>query len=426
MKNSFILNVLTLLTIGVLIAGCSRQTTAEETDDTVVSPSRVTETSLTVTSTSELRVPTTKSPTMIPTLKVETTHNEIIAFSTGSPNGIFTISPNDGTLTELITRNPGIVIFGVPSWSPLGDKIVFYLDDNGKQNLFIMKSDGTNFEAIPRYKAVGYGNPAWSPDGEHIVYSTTKENYILDADGIQKIITIDENRALVYPAWSPDGEHIAFLSREPGDEDKGLRIFIVGKTGGKAVSLTDAIARHNRISWSPDGRKILFSEGCGYISVVDISSGQITQLTTQSSYGDSDPAWSPDGKYIAFVRDLHNDTCNFNTIDKGDLFIMSADGKELKQLTKSQWVRTPSWWPLVLMQSGWKYEVTKAGANLNVRESPSQTATSLTKLPQGEIFTALDGPVKADNYDWWLIRTEDGIEGWIVDVPGWYMLESAP
>jgi dipeptidyl aminopeptidase/acylaminoacyl peptidase len=414
----------------IILTACGPAPAATNAPATETLPPTRHVTPLRETSTSELIIPTTLSSIVIATMQVEVAENELIAFSTEAPSGIFTISPGNGTLTQLIVGGPGYVDFGAPAWSPLGDQIAFYLDDNGKQNFFMMNSDGTKLDfAFPKKKGAARGGPEWSPDGEYILYSTTEGNYILGADGLPKEFNNIEGRGMGALTWSPDGEHIAFLSKDTYDKDTvntGFKLFMMDKDGGNVVALTDAIVRRHQISWSPDGRKIVFSEGCGNISVVDVSSKQITQLTAPTSYADSDPAWSPDGNYIVFVRDLHNRICHFNTINNGDLFIMSADGKEIKQLTKSQEIRTPSWWPLVIMQSEWKYEVTKAGANLNVRESPSQTAVSLAKLPQGAIFTALDGLVKADGYDWWHIRTEDGAEGWMVDVPGWYMLESAP
>jgi uncharacterized protein YgiM (DUF1202 family) len=73
----------------------------------------------------------------------------------------------------------------------------------------------------------------------------------------------------------------------------------------------------------------------------------------------------------------------------------------------------------------WKYSVTKAGSNLNVRDSAATSAQSLGKLQQGQVFTVLDGPQTAGGYAWWHIRSDTGIDGLIVDVPGWYMFASA-
>lgn len=70
--------------------------------------------------------------------------------------------------------------------------------------------------------------------------------------------------------------------------------------------------------------------------------------------------------------------------------------------------------------------MTKAGSNLNVRESSATSAKFLTQLPQGAIFTALAGPREADGYSWLHIRTGDRIRGWRVDVQGCYVFETTP
>ena len=74
---------------------------------------------------------------------------------------------------------------------------------------------------------------------------------------------------------------------------------------------------------------------------------------------------------------------------------------------------------------GIAYEITKAGNDLNLRTSPTLSSGFLKKLRIGDVITILDGPVQADGYTWWKMRTVDAVEGWAVDVPGWYAPVSA-
>jgi hypothetical protein len=186
----------------------------------------------------------------------------------------------------------------------------------------------------------------------------------------------------------------------------------------------------SQLSWSPDGNKIAFRsfEGCGDINILDLLTGKISNLTKTPGVVEQDPAWSPDGNYIAFSKAFYS-PCGQNDVNAyggDDIYIMHANGQGVTQLTFGTGGYQPAWWPTVILQPNWKYSVTKAGSNLNIRESATASAKSLVKLQQGDIFTALDGPVSADNYQWWHVRTDSGVEGWCVDVPGWYVFESAP
>ena len=81
---------------------------------------------------------------------------------------------------------------------------------------------------------------------------------------------------------------------------------------------------------------------------------------------------------------------------------------------------------IISFSVGWFVSrVTKAGSGLNTRELPSTSAKSLIQLKQGEVFQVLEGPMDADGYHWWRVHTDRGIEGWCVDVPGWYMFNSS-
>ncbi|NJK79749.1 MAG: SH3 domain-containing protein [Chloroflexaceae bacterium] len=55
----------------------------------------------------------------------------------------------------------------------------------------------------------------------------------------------------------------------------------------------------------------------------------------------------------------------------------------------------------------------EGGKNLNRRDNPGIGTNVLDSLPPGTALTLLEGPVPADNYTWWRIRTNDGREGWV-------------
>ncbi len=364
----------------------------------------------------------TATPMITFTSGTDISENALIAFE-----GVLTIEvvpAAGGTPVVVIEYVTGVGYYESPSWSPAGDRIAFSFDNMSGPRLYVINRDGSGLHILR--DNVRYGRPSWSPDGESIAYDTDQGIYITDADGVT-LRHIQESPWLEFPTWSPDGKKLALVGSSTSYYAP-YNIYLVDSDGKNLHTVTDAIAADSRLSWSPDGKEIAFSsyKGCGDINVLNLATGMITNLTNTMSLTEIDPAWSPDGNYIAYSRD-YSASCAQNGVPASGgsgLFIMRADGQGEKRLT--EYGSQPSWWPTVLLRQDWRYTITPAGSNLNVRETYSASARSLTKLKQGAIFTALEGPVSEDAYNWWRVRTEDGIEGWIVDVPGWYMFESAP
>lgn len=187
--------------------------------------------------------------------------------------------------------------------------------------LFFRNQDSTNTPIVTRTAQItrwsGLDNfPAISPDGNSLAYSSDQsgnfEIYVkpLASDAKEIQITGDGNQNF-QPAFSPDGQRIAFHSKTRGG------IWIIPVSGGTAKQLTNF---GTNPAWSPDGQQIAFQSGAitdlGAVSrtlppsvlwLVPANGGEPYQLTRAGSPlgGHSSPAWSPDGKRIAFnVGDL--------------------------------------------------------------------------------------------------------------------------
>ena len=122
-------------------------------------------------------------------------------------------------------------------------------------------------------------------------------------------------------------------------------IYVMNANGSGQTKLTNGGAYHFDPAWSPDGRKIAFVTSAGTLGSAQIStmnangSGQ-TKLTT--TIAASEPAWSPDGKKIAFTA--YDSSGGSHTI-----YLMNADGSGQKQLTNTDPTqgqdRSPTWSP---------------------------------------------------------------------------------
>jgi dipeptidyl aminopeptidase/acylaminoacyl peptidase len=238
------------------------------------------------------------------------------------------------------------------------------------------------------------GAPAISPDGKWVAYTVSS----IDAEknehesavwrvaraGGDPLRMTGEGSYASTPRWSPDGRYLSFLAAR-GDD--ATQVWALNRLGGEAQPLTAVDSGVEAYEWAPDGRRLalvikdrdpsevaaedgegkgadtpkpwvidrlLFKmDGAGYLDrrrthlyVFEIESKKLTQLTG-GDFDDSEPAWAPDGRSLAFVSNRSdNPDANYNS----DIWLTSADKPNLKKsprrLTNSPGPdQSPSWSP---------------------------------------------------------------------------------
>jgi dipeptidyl aminopeptidase/acylaminoacyl peptidase len=244
--------------------------------------------------------------------------------------------------------------------------------------------------------------PELSPDGQWVAYSVRtrmlKEDkseqrlWMVSTHGGDPIPMTAEGVSSAHPRWSPDGKYLAFLSARNGGKNQ---VWLLDRRGGEAERLTEVAQGLNDFEWSPDSTRLVLilqdprpedleaakdkdkdkekppakpktpppfvidrlqfkEDNAGYLDrrrdhlyVFDVASKKSTQVTS-GDFDDTDPAWSPDGKSLAFTsnRSTPDPDRNYNF----DIWVVAAGntdkGAHLTQVTTNPGPdRQPAWSP---------------------------------------------------------------------------------
>ncbi|MSO45384.1 MAG: hypothetical protein EXQ59_01260 [Acidobacteria bacterium] len=224
-----------------------------------------------------------------------------------------------------------------PAWSPDGRSIAYTSYRRGPGHIFISNIFQGTLDELT--KGPGDGEnwlPAWSPDGTRVAFTSTRDGnseiYVANRDGSNVRRLTNHPSIDSTPTWAPSGTQIAFTSDRTGTP----QIYIIGvdsfglrKVSGESYA--------DRPTWSPPPyNEIAYAarSGPGFdIKVMELATGQVRQLTFGEGSNES-PAYSPNGRHIAFTS---------TRTGKWQIFTMSRDGKNLKQVTNAGNNRRPDW-----------------------------------------------------------------------------------
>jgi serine/threonine-protein kinase len=218
---------------------------------------------------------------------------------------VWVLDSEVGTTTPVTSET---TIEEAPRMSPDGQRLLFYSNRTGTDQLWTMDLESGGLDQISRE---GAHEGSWSPDGRYVAYGgfgTTQGLTVQDVT-TGAVRTFVPHLLVSHPAFSPHGQSIAFRGRD--GRPSGALYFPVRRSQLYLLSLEDESLRliptpegdSGMPAWSADGGKVYFQlerQGAVTLWDVDIESGQFSRIPTGGD-DDAHPAVSPDGRQILFL-----------------------------------------------------------------------------------------------------------------------------
>ncbi|NQV02227.1 MAG: PD40 domain-containing protein [Bacteroidia bacterium] len=252
--------------------------------------------------------------------------------------------------TENLTNNPAQDIF--PMWT--GDKIYFCSDRDRSMNLFAYDLKSKEIRKLTNYTnfdvkfpslgddAIVYENGGYiyifdldteqstkldvriandfitgrnqlkdaskiinsftiSPDGKRLGFDARGDIFTVPVtSGVTKDLTPSSGVHNRDVAWSPDGKYLSYISDQTGEDE----IYIINQNGSEPpVQITKDSDTYKYFPvWSPDSKKLLWSDKMLRLQYVDIDSKEVTLVAETKEFEYRDYTWSSDSKWIAYTQ----------------------------------------------------------------------------------------------------------------------------
>jgi eukaryotic-like serine/threonine-protein kinase len=171
--------------------------------------------------------------------------------------------------------------------------------------------------------------------------------FMSNVDGTDLVQLTNIDNGACQPSWAPDGARLVFVSPclhrvdSPRESYTDTSLYTINADGTGLKQLMNIPGADLEPAWSPDGKRIAFTsirDGNKQIYLLDVDSQSVIRLTKPDvNIENSQPAWSPDGKKIAYLA---------KRLGTYQVWVMSDTGQENAQLVRSGqslWDYAPAW-----------------------------------------------------------------------------------
>jgi dipeptidyl aminopeptidase/acylaminoacyl peptidase len=245
-----------------------------------------------------------------------------------------------------------------PRWAPDGKRFLFLSTKEGGSQIWIADFDTSSGTVTRTHKltsiATEADGPIWSPDGKNILFVSNVYPECKDEACNQK--KLDESahtkiKALIFT-------HLLYRHWNGYKESKRSHLMVIPAEGGASRDLTPgdhdtppfSLGGQDNYAFSPDGQEVCYTSNHeeeeatstnNDLWIVSVNGGPSKNITAENPAGDSNPLYSPDGKYIAYRAQKR---AGYES-DLFRLVILDRKTGEKKDLTENfdRWVETFIW-----------------------------------------------------------------------------------
>lgn len=249
------------------------------------------------------------------------------------PNALYCFDTVSKKTTQLVknggfdfksaSAGPGGIVI-----EQLGGLKIYHFETGSAEDIPISIS-GDFPEVRPQFKNLseGIASASISPNGARALFESRGEILTVPAaKGDIKNLTNTSGSAERAPAWSPDGQSIAYLSDASGEYK--LVVQSASSASEKSYDLGQGPAFYYHPIWSPDSKKLSYTDNHHQIWFIDLATGKNTKVD-ETPYENvtltMNPVWSPDSKWLTYHRDLDS---HFSAV-----FLYSLESGKSIQLT---------------------------------------------------------------------------------------------